>query len=55
MDDIQKQQGTSFRLHQTLCIIAKPSIISNWNYIPETLNSDQNWRFLGGVTLECDR
>ena len=47
MDALEKQQGTSYILHQTLCIISKPSVNSNWNYRPEMLNLGQNrWLFV---------
>ena len=49
-----KQQGTSPRLHQALCIISKPSVNSNWSYNLEALNSGQNWQFLSHVTLKID-
>ena len=45
MDDLEKQQDTSIVLYQALCIISKPSMNSNWSYIPETLDSGQNRRF----------
>ena len=43
-----------------LCLIPKPWVNSNWNYCPETLNSDHNLRFLFHVTLKfagwlCER
>ena len=50
MDDLEKLQGTSSRLHQALCIILNPSVNSNWSYCPETLNSGQNQRFV----VPCD-
>ena len=37
--DLEKQLGTSSMLLQTLCIISKQSVNSNWSYSPETLNS----------------
>ena len=43
MDIIDKQQGTSSILHKAMCIISNPSVKSNLNYRPETLNSGQNW------------
>ena len=55
MDGLGKQQGTSSILHQALCIISNPSMNSNWNYSPETLNSGQNRQFLSRVTLKFDR
>ena len=39
-------------LHQTLCIISKPSVYSNWSYSPETFNLGQNWRFFVPCDLE---
>ena len=52
VDDLEKQQGTSFRLHQVFCIISKPSVNWNWSYSLETLNSCQNWRFFAPCDLE---
>ena len=40
MDDLGKQYGTSYILHQALCIISKPSMTSNLSYSPETLKSE---------------
>ena len=49
-------------LLQTLCIISKPWVNSNWSYSPETPNLGQNRRFfsrvtlkLGGMTLKNNR
>ena len=50
MDDLEKQQGTSSRLHQALCIISKPLVYSNWSYNQEMLNSGKNWWF----SVLCD-
>ena len=44
------QKGTFSIPHQALCIIAKPSVNSNWNYSPETLNLSQNRQ----IYLLCD-
>ena len=41
MDDLEKQQDTSFILREALCVISKPSVNSNWSYSPEMLNSGQ--------------
>ena len=38
--------------YQSLCIISKPWVNSNWNYSPETLNSGQNRRFIVPCDLE---
>ena len=54
-DDLEKQKGTSSILHQALRIISKPSVNSNWNYIPETLNSGQNRQFFVPCDLEIWR
>ena len=35
-DDLEKQQGTSHKHHQALCIISSPYVNSNWSYGPET-------------------
>ena len=35
-DDLEKQQGTSPKQHQALCIISSPYVNSNWSYGPET-------------------
>ena len=36
MDDLEKQQGTSPKQHQSLCIISSSYVNSNWSYGPET-------------------
>ena len=46
MDDLAKNQGTSFVLLQAVCIISQPSVNSNWSCSPETPNSAQNRWFL---------
>ena len=46
MDDLGKQQGTSSKLHQVLCIISKPSVKSNLSYSPEMLKSGNWWLFV---------
>ena len=35
-DDLEKQKGTSSKLHQALCIISSSYVNSNWSYGPET-------------------
>ena len=35
-DDLEKQQGTSPKQHQALCVISSPYVNSNWSYGPET-------------------
>ena len=52
MDDLEKLQGTSSTLHQTLCIISNSSVNSNWSYCRETLNLGQNRRFFVPCDLE---
>ena len=42
-------------LHQTLCIISKPWMNSNWSYSPETHNLDQNWQLFILCDLEILR
>ena len=44
-NDLEKQQGTSSILRQDLCIISKPSVLSNLGYSPETLNLSRNCRY----------
>ena len=39
-------------LFEALCIIWKPSLISNWSYSPETPNLGQIRRFLEPCDLE---
>ena len=51
-NDLKKQQGNSSILHQTLCIISNPMVISNWSYSPEMLNSGKNWWFFVPRDLE---
>ena len=34
--DLEKQQGTSPKQHQALCIISSSYVNSNWSYSPET-------------------
>ena len=36
MDDLEKQQGTSPKQHQALCIISSSYVNSNWSYSLET-------------------
>ena len=52
MDELEKLQGTSSTLHQTLCIILNSSVNSNWSYCRETLNLGQNRRFFVPCDLE---
>ena len=35
-DDLEKQQDTSSKQHQAVCIIGSPYVNSNWSYGPET-------------------
>ena len=35
-DDLEKQQGTSSKQHQAICIISSSYLNSNWSYSPET-------------------
>ena len=37
MDDLEKQQGTSPKQHQAICIISSSYVNSNWSYSPETV------------------
>ena len=37
MDDLEKQQGTSPKQHQAICIISPSYVNSNWSYSPETV------------------
>ena len=50
MDDLEKQEGTSSILHQTLYIISNPLVNSKWIYSPEKLNSGRNWWY----GIPCD-
>ena len=52
MNDLEKQEGTSSILHQTLCIISNPLVNSNWSYSSEMLNSGKNGRFFVPCELE---
>ena len=52
MNELEKLQGTSSTLHQTLCIISNSSVNSNWSYCRETLNLGQNRRFFVPCDLE---
>ena len=52
MDELEKLQGTSSTLHQTLCINSNSSVNSNWSYCRETLNLGQNRRFFVPCDLE---
>ena len=53
MDDLVKQQGTSPKQHQALCIISSSYVNSNWSYSPETakLGYDLCDLDLGPMTL----
>ena len=53
--DLEKQWGTSSVLLQALCIISKPSVMSNLSYSPETANLGQIWWFLEPCDLEIWR
>ena len=55
MDDVKKQKGTSFVLHQALCILPTPSVNSNWSYSPETINSGQHRWYFSPCDLEIWR
>ena len=35
-DDLEKQEGTSPKQHQALCVISSSYLDSNWSYSPET-------------------
>ena len=37
MDDLEKQQGTSPKQHQAICIISSSYVNLNWSYSPETV------------------
>ena len=50
--DLDKQQGTSPKLHQALCIISNPLVKSNLSYSLETLKSGKNWWFFVPRNLE---
>ena len=50
MDDLEKQEGTSYILCQALCFISNPSVNSNWIYSPEMLNSGRYWWYF----IPCD-
>ena len=55
MYDLEKQQGTSPKLLQPLCIISLPMVNSNWSYSPETSNLGQNQHLIfSRVTLKFD-
>ena len=53
--DLEKEKGTSFILHQALCIISNPSVNLNWSYSRETLNLGQNRQFFVLCDLEIWR
>ena len=52
MKDLEKQQGTSSILHQSLCVISNPLVNSSWSYGPEMLNSGKNLRIFVPRDLE---
>ena len=54
MDNLEKKYDTSSIPHPALCIISNPSVNSNWNYSPKTLNSGLNRWFFSGVTSKFD-
>ena len=55
MDDLEKQQGTSPKHYQAICIISSTYMHSNWNYSPETPNLGQIQRFWEPCDLEIWR
>ena len=53
--DLEIWWMTTSTLHQALCIIWNPFVVSNWSYCLETLYSCQNRQFLvSRVTLKFD-
>ena len=52
MDDLEKLQGISSSLHETLSIISNLSMNSNMSYSPETLNLGKIRRFFVLCVLE---
>ena len=52
MNDLEKQEGASSILLQTLYIISKASVYSNWSCSLEMLNLGQNWQFFVLCDLE---
>ena len=42
MDDLEKQEGTSPKHHQALCIILSSYVNSKWSYSPETDKLDHD-------------
>ena len=54
-DDLQKQQGTSPKHYQAICIISSSYVNSNWSYSPQTPNLGQIRRFLEPRDLEIWR
>ena len=54
-DDLQKQQGTSPKHYQAICIISSSYVNSNWSYSPETPNLGQIRRFLKPCDLDIWR
>ena len=51
-DDLEKQQGTSPKHYQAICIISSPYVNSIWSYSPETAKLGQIRRFLEPCDLE---
>ena len=47
-----KNNRASLPYYVKLCIISKPSVISNWSYSSETLNLGQNRQFVVPCNLE---
>ena len=54
-DDLQKQQGTSPKHYQAICIISSSYVNSNWSYSPQPPNFGQIRRFLEPRDLEIWR
>ena len=54
-EDLEKQQGTSPKHYQAICIISSSYVNSNWSYSPETPNLGQIRRFLEPRDLEIWR
>ena len=51
-DDLEKQQDTSPKHYQAICIISSSYVNSNWSYSPETPNLGQIRQFLEPCDLE---
>ena len=54
-DDLEKQQDTSPKHYQAICIISSSYVNSNWSYSPETPNLGEIQRFLEPRDLEIRR